>query len=91
MATKLNGWTKMIIAIVSVIFMAGVAYTMIYVNSDRIGSNRQVIEKLDGKVEVACKEVTGLQKDVYYIKEKVDNNAKVQQQILDEIRSIRHE
>ena len=87
---KLNGWTKLLIWTVSILFLAGFTYATIYANSGKISDNKTDISKVSDKVDEACGQVIGLQKDVFYIKEKVDNNAKVQQQILTEIKEIRN-
>lgn len=75
--------------IVGLIFAAGVVYATTQVNQGRVTKNAEQIEKLDNKTDKVCNDVIGLQKDVFYIKEKVDTNAKVQQQILTEIKELR--
>ena len=79
----LNGRIWQIMAyIAGIIFAAGIAYGVINNNSRRI-------ENVNSKVDNACRDVIGLQKDVFYIKEKVDSNAKIQQQILKEIQELK--
>lgn len=85
----LNGRTKLIIWIFGIIFLAGVTYATIYVNAGNISDNSEDIEKVESRTEKTNSEVVGLKKDVFYIKEKVDYNSKVQQQILDEIKELR--
>jgi len=88
MASDGNG-SKWIQWVVGIIFLAGIAYATIYVNSGRITASVADIKAVSEKTEKACNDVIGLQKDVFYIKEKVDTNAKVQQQILREIRELK--
>ena len=84
-----NGRSKLYIWVLSIIFVAGITYATIYVNAGKIADNVTDIKTVSGKVDTARNDVIGLQKDVFYIKEKVDTNAKVQQQILDEIKELR--
>ena len=60
-------------------------------NSEKIVTNSADIREVGKKADSACDEVIGLQKDVFYIREKVDTNAKVQQQILNEIKELKRQ
>ena len=88
MTNKLNGWTKTLVAIAGTIFAAGVLYTCVSMNTKKIDVNVTGIAKVDGRTDEIRNDVVGLQKDVYYIIQKVDRNAVVQQQILAEIKEL---
>ena len=68
----LNGWTKTVIAILGIVFAAGILYACVTQNTDKINVNCDTLHEIDGKVDSNTKEVVGLKKDVEYIREKVD-------------------
>ena len=84
----LNGWTKTLITVAGIIFAAGILYACVTNNSFRIKTNTINIKEVDNKADKNCNDVTGLSKDVFYIRKQVDTNAKVQQQILTEIKEL---
>ena len=83
-----NGNTKIIIWVISIVFLSGIAYATIYVNAGNICDNETEIKQIDIKVGELSDKTIGIGKDIYYIKRQVDTNAKVQEQILTEIRAI---
>lgn len=89
MPSKLNGWTKTLVTIAGIVFAAGVLYACVANNTKRIDVNVKSIEKVDDKTDRDRNYIIGLQKDVFYIKEKVDRNAIVQQEILREIKELK--
>jgi len=88
MTNKLNGWTKTLVTIAGIVFAAGVLYACVSTNTKKIDVNVKNIEKIDDRTDENRNYVIGLQKDVFYIKEKVDRNAVVQQEILREIKEL---
>lgn len=90
MNKMINGkmW-QYLIYIIGIVFAAGGALMVIRYHSEMILANTSSIKEVEQKTDQACDEVIGLKKDVYYIKEQVDKNAAMQQQILREIKELK--
>ena len=71
----MNGYIKYIMWGIGIIFAAALIFFTVNTNSQNILENKIKLDK-------ACEQVVGLEKDVFYIRERVDQNYKTQQQIL---------